>query len=123
MMLALEWADTVRRRRKLTRDPRKARPDAANLPRSPSTSRHGTQGKRRDGAPEGAPAPLRPVISGPDFAGDGPYRETGHGCARTTRTSVSLRSISPHLSGTMQRERGAGPRATKSGRRSVGYSP
>src|ERR1041384_291375 len=32
MMLALEWADTVHRPRKLTHDPRKARPDAVNLP-------------------------------------------------------------------------------------------
>jgi hypothetical protein len=41
-----------------------------------------------------------PVMAGhlwPGLAGDGPYRETGHGCARTTRTSVSLRSISPRF--------------------------
>src|ERR1043165_8914434 len=93
-MLALEWADTVRRPRKLTHDPRRARPDAVNLPRmSEQRLRHGTSGQtprwsagRRAG----------PVMAGhlwPGLAGDGPYREAGHGCARTTRTSVSLRSI------------------------------
>ena len=88
---------------------RKAGPKEATPPSATSAARRrepasrlceqslhtGHQGKRRDGAPEGAPAPLWPVISG--RSGDGPYREAGHGCARTTRTSVSLRSISPHF--------------------------
>jgi hypothetical protein len=45
-MLALEWADTVRRPRKLTHDPRRARPDAVNLPRmSEQSLRHGISGQ------------------------------------------------------------------------------
>src|ERR1051325_8662636 len=79
--LALEWAETEKpAARKLPHHPRQARPDAVNLlPDVRATTQHGTQGKRRDGAPEGAPAPLWPVISGPDLPEMGPIarRATG----------------------------------------------
>src|ERR1041384_3494144 len=93
MMLALEWADTVHRPRKLTHDPRKARPDAVNLPPDVRAKLHaGPQGKRRDGAPEGAPAPGWAGHLRAGLSGDGLDREASHGCTRPC-TSVFGRSI------------------------------
>src|ERR1041384_1143119 len=119
MMLALEWADTVHRPRKLTHDPRKARPDAVNLPPDVRAKLHaGPQGKRRDGAPEGAPAPGWAGHLRAGLSGDGLDREASHGCARP-HTSVSLRSISPHLFGDDERERGATRAPVQAGREAL----
>src|ERR1051325_8802910 len=120
--LALEWAETEKPAAgKLPHHPRNARPDAVNLPRMSEQSLHtGVQGKRRDGAPEGAPAPLWPVISGPDLPEMGPIARRATG-APGPRAPASPCAPSPLGSfEDDEKGQGAGPRATTSGRRSVG---
>ena len=82
--------------RKLTHDPRRARPDAVNLLSHVSLGAHtGLQGNRRDGAPEGAPAPYG--RSSPDRTFRRWARPRGGPLgAPVSCTSVFGRSISPH---------------------------
>jgi len=106
-------------RRKLTHDPRRARPDAVNLlPMFEQRLDTGPQGNRRDGAPEGAPAPYG--RSSPDRTFRRWARPRGGPLgAPVSCTSVFGRSIPlAFLSGDRSRR---SPRATTSGRRSVDW--
>jgi len=68
----------------------------------------GHQGKRRDGAPEGAPAPVWAGISGPDLPEMGATARRATG-APDMCTSDFLRSISPHLFGRDEKKEEAPP--------------
>ena len=95
---------------------RNARPDADDLDQSTTTSSASIQGKRRDGAPEGAPAPvIGPVISGRFRR----WARPRGGPSVRLFAHQRLRALHPPRFSERDRTRRS-PRAVISGRRSVG---